>query len=76
MIIYSSILSKMKKIIGEFAENKNSTFIITSTLYNKIDINSTNLDDQSLILGHNRVSHFYQRDISKYFELHNIKSNK
>jgi len=42
-------LIKDENIIGEFATNKNYSFIITSTLYNEIDINSTELDDQSLL---------------------------
>jgi len=65
-------LIKDEKLIGEFEVNKSKAFIITFTIYNEIDVNFTELNDQSLMHWHNRFGHFCQRDISKYLELHNI----
>jgi len=72
--IYLKIF-KNNYTIGEFATNNTNTFVIPSTQYYKPDINSTELNNQSLMLWHQRLGHFYQRDISKYLELHNIKTN-
>jgi len=72
--IYLKIF-KNNYTIGEFATNNTNTFVIPSTQYYKPDINSTELNNQSLMLWHQRLGHFYQKDISKYLELHNIKTN-
>ena len=70
--------------IGTFKANKNNTIhILTknkSNLKNCIDIVSPeetmDINDQSKMLWHRRLGHFYQDNLTKYLKLHNVKINE
>ena len=65
------------KIIGAFTENNNNQIFITSELcFHKEteDINSVQkVNEESKLIWHRRLGHFYHQNIEKYLDLHNIK---
>jgi len=62
-------------IIGKFKSNNLNIIRIPIRNEYLYDINSTELDNKSLMLWHCRLGHYYQDDINKYLQLHNIKTD-
>jgi len=70
--------------IGTFIANDNNTIHIITKNKNYSDLTLDNIssdeykeiDDQSKMLWHRRLGHFYHDDINKYLKLHNIKPVK
>ncbi|OUM59001.1 hypothetical protein PIROE2DRAFT_64053 [Piromyces sp. E2] len=86
--VYLSLKTKNsnKRIvnIGTFKANKNNTIRITTE--NKIkpetcidiisDEDLLEINDQSKMLWHRRLGHYYQENLNKYLKLHNVKPTK
>jgi len=69
-------LFKNNNMIGKFKSNKANVIRIPIIYDPRYSLNSTELDDKSMKIWHNRLGHYYQDNISQYLELHNIKQNK
>jgi len=67
--------------IGTFRANKNNTIHIQScnniqlnTIIDNISYDTQNIDDQTKLLWHRRLGHFYNDNLTKYLRIHNIKT--
>ena len=86
--IYLTLKTKLKNKrtvnIGTFKANKNNTIHIDTknkqNIMNCIDIISheetKEINEESKMLWHRRLGHFYNENLTKYLKLHNIKINE
>ena len=67
-------------MLGTFLSSKYNHFPIKTQNFNSNKIIGNDiihidkLDDKSIEIWHRRLGHFYQRNLPKYLELHNIKT--
>jgi len=71
-------LIKNSKTITTFTANNMDQIIINSKYYNinenkkQINAISNNLDENSKLIWHRLLGHFYHKDLDKYLKLHKI----
>eukprot|EP00833_Pecoramyces_ruminatium_P008251 jgi/Orpsp1_1/1182283/evm.model.c7180000080633.1 len=77
--VHLKLINQNSKNIASFTANNYNQIIITSKYcknnYSNIDLNYiSTITDESKMIWHRRLGHFYHENIEKFLKLHNIKS--